>query len=302
MALQAYIDQTRRLVHDPGAQAYNPTDLAAFINIARRQTAAQGQCVRVLLSGGVITAITINSAGSGYSGIASVVITGSGNQAAATAVIGGGVVTSITLTRGGWGYLAGTAITVTVTGSTGGSNATFNVTTDNSLTTVATQEVYNFATWNTLAQTNAGVSQIIGLLSLACSQGGTYKPMLTPMIWSEFQAYCRIYQNQAQNYPVYWAQYGQGVNGSVYLFPYPSQALQLDADCYCLPIDLADDTTPEAIPSTFTDAIPYYAAYLCYEDSSRKDDADRNFKIFDMFVKRARAQMETPFVPSYYGD
>jgi hypothetical protein len=309
MALTSYQQQTQRLLHDPNAQAYSLADITAYINIARSQIAIEGECIRALLSGGTITNLAINSPGSGYSGTATVTFTGGGAQAFASATIGGGAIATVTLLNGGWGWIPASALTVTATGSIGGSNATFTATVDNSATTVTGQEVVQFTTLNSLlAAWNTGpivslqgMSQVIKVFSVACNQSGTYKPMLQEKIWSEYQAYLRIYSNTQQNYPIYWAQYGQGVAGSFYLFPWPSQPLQLDVDVCCTPIALVTDGTVEAIPYPWTDAVPYYAAYLAYENSSRKEDADRMFKMYSMFMKRGRAFSEHPYMPDYYG-
>ena len=300
--LTAYQQQTQRLLHDPNATYFSLSDITSYINIARGQIAMEGQCIRLLLSGGTITSITGAPSGSGYSGTATVTISGAGQQASATATIGAGQIATVTLVNGGWGYITGTATTVTAAGSTGGTNATLTAVIDNSLTTVAGQEVYKFSTANTLAQTFAGVQSVIGVLSVACAWGANaaMKPLLQPMIWTEFQAYYRSYNNGMQNYPTLWSQYAQGVNGSIYIWPLPSTASQMDWDCYCIPINLVDDTTAEAIPYGWTDAVPYYASYLAYMDAQRGEDADRMFKQYTMFMKRARAFSETPFVPDYY--
>jgi hypothetical protein len=302
MALTAYQQQTQRLLHDPNATYFSISDITAYINIARGQIAMEGQCIRQLLSGGTITALSTNSGGTGYSGSITVTISGAGQQAQATAVLSGSSVGTTTLVNGGWGYITGTTTTVTAAGSGGGSNATFNITTDNSLTTVPGQEVYKFSTANILAQTVPGVQAVIGVISVSCAWGANaaMKPILQPMIWSEFQAYFRSYNNGMQNYPTIWSQYAQGVNGSIYVWPLPSQYSQMDWDCYCIPIALVDDTTAEAIPYGWTDCVPYYAAYLAYLDAQRGDDADKMFKTFAMYMKRARSFSETPFVPDYY--
>jgi hypothetical protein len=309
MALTAYEKQTQRLLHDPNAQAYSLADIDVYINLARAQIAIEGECIRALLTGGTITNLVILSPGSGYAGTATVTFTGGGAQAFATATIGGGAIATVTLTNGGWGWIPASALTVTATGSVSGSNATFTPTVDNSATTVTGQEVVNFSTLNGLLTAwNAGpivalqgMSQVIKVFSVACNQSGTYKPMLTEKIWSEFQAYLRIYSNTQMNYPIYWSQFGQGVAGSLYLFPWPAQPLQLDVDVCCTPINLVTDGTAEAIPYPWTDAVPYYAAYLAYENSSRKEDADRMFKMYSLFMKRGRAFSEHPFMPDYYG-
>jgi hypothetical protein len=304
MALTAYQQQVQRLLHDPNATYFSLSDITSYINEARGQIASSSQCIRILLSGGTITSIAINSAGSGYAGSLTVTITGSGQQAAATGTISGGAVNTVTLTNGGWGYITGTTTTVTAAGSTSGTNATFIPTIDQSLTTIPGQEVYQFTTANALAQTVAGVQGIIGLLSVACAWGtnAAMKPTLTYRIWNEFQAYLRSYNSGMQNYPTVWSQYSYGVNGSIYLWPLPSTASQMDWDCYCLPIDLVDDTTAEAIPYPWTTCIKYYAAHLAYDNAQRKEDADRMMAMYDKAVAKSRAQVEAPVVFNYYTD
>lgn len=312
MALANYELQTRRLLHDPNAQAYSTTDIDAYINLARNQVAIEGECVHVVLSGGTITQLTINSGGTGYSGTATVTFTGPGAQAFATATIGGGAISTLTFLRGGWGYIPDTNVVVTATGSTGGTNATFNVQVSQAASTVTGQETVLFSTLNTLlsawntstappADATIGASQVIKIFSIACNQQGTFKPMLTQKVWSEFQAFLRIYANTQQNYPVYWAQLGQGVAGSIYLFPWPAQPLQLDIQACATVIPLVNDSTPEALPYPWTDAVPYFAAYLAYTNSSRADDAQRMFQIYEIFMKRARAMSEGPFMTDWYG-
>lgn len=300
--LTSYLTTTQELLHDPNAQYFSTSDLTNYINIGRSRIASKGQCVRVLLSGGTITSITGVPSGSGYSGTATITISGSGQQATATGTIGGGQIATVTLTNGGWGYITGTTTTVTATGSTGGTNATLTAVIDNSLTTVAGQEVYQFSTANTLAALTSGVSQVLGVVSVACAWGANaaMKPILQQKIWSEFQAYFRSYNNGMQNYPTVWSQYGQGVNGSIYLWPIPSQASQMDWDCYCTPIALVTDNTAEAIPYPWTDCVPYYAAMLAYRNAQRKDDADRMEKEYNRYMEEARAMSEPPFIPDYY--
>jgi hypothetical protein len=300
VALNAYIQQTQRLLHDPTASFYNAADLTTYINIARRQLAIEGQCVRALLSGGTILSVGVNSGGSGYAGTPSVTITGSGQQAKASAQIGGGQVTQITLLNGGWGYL--TPPTFTVVGSGGGNNATFNVLVDNSCSTVAGQEVYPFSSFNSLVQsypTLPGMQAMVGCFGVSISWG-SMKPTLKAEVWSEFQAWYRSYNTGLQNYPMVWSSYGKGVAGSIYLWPLPSQVSQMDVDAWCIPIDLISDSTPEAIPSPWTDCIPYYAAYLAYDNAQRKQDADRMLAAYTQFMKRAQALTEAPFTVSYY--
>ena len=134
--LTSYQQQTQRLLHDPSATYFSLADVTTYINLARGQLAMEGQCIRQLLSGGTITALAVNSAGTGYAGTITISISGAGQQASATAPLSGSGVGTVTLVNGGWGYITGTSTTVTAAGSGGGTNATFTTTIDNSLTTV----------------------------------------------------------------------------------------------------------------------------------------------------------------------
>lgn len=311
--LSEYVTQTQFYLHDPNAQAYALSAVQTAVNLARAQVAGEGECVRALLSGGVITSVTLVSGGHGYAnGAGTLNFFGSGNQAFGTATIVGGVVTSITLTAGGWGWLPPNP-TVTVLDSNGfNGGAVVTCTVDNSASTVTMQESYSFATLNTLATLTPGIKQVIGITSIATQwgAGSVYKPMLRWRPWSWFQANCRVYSVSAMNFPAYWSQFGQGVNGTFYFFPIPGQVISMDIDAVCLPIDLADDTTPDAIPYPWTDAVPLYAAYQCYMNSSRAADAARMFNEdpralgqYQVFMRRARKMSEgSTKVPDQYED
>jgi hypothetical protein len=61
-----------------------------------------------------------------------------------------------------------------------------------------------------------------------------------------------------------------------------------------------DDTTPEALPYPWTDAVPYYAAYLAFMNSRRPMEAGNMFSIFENLMKRARSFSESTYIESYY--
>ena len=100
---------------------------------------------------------------------------------------------------------------------------------------------------------------------MACAWGANaaMKPILDELSWTDFQAYLRSYNTGMQSFPTNWAKYGQGVNGSVYLWPLPSTASQMDWDCWCLPIRFGSDNDTDALPYPWTTAVSYYAAYTC---------------------------------------
>jgi hypothetical protein len=80
-------------------------------------------------------------------------------------------------------------------------------------------------------------------------------------------------------------------SGSFYIDPISDLAYTLNCDCVCYPIALVADTDVEAIPFLWTDAIPYFSAYLALlsaQTSARQADAERVFSYYTTFVQRAR--------------
>jgi len=167
--------------------------------------------------------------------------------------------------------------------------------------TVQAQEVYPFSTVNALiAAQSPGVGSIVGVNSIAVSWGTT-KPVLERWTWQELQAYGRAVQNTFQNYPYVWAQYAQGDFGSVYLWPIPSGAYQMDWDCICTVLDLNSDSDPEALPQLWSEPVPYYAAYVAYQYAQRMEDAREMFNEYVRKLNQARENAEMPQIPDMYG-
>lgn len=303
--LSEYLTQTRSFLNDPSGQFYSTVNLTRYINLGRKKVAQDAQCVRIIpRSSAAITSIAVTAGGSGYTS-ATVTISaptayGVGfTTATATATVAAGAVTAITVTDGGTGYLTDN-VTVTITGD--GTGATATATLQSYLSTVASQEVYQFSTANTILQSQApGASQIIGVQTVAVSWGAS-KPVLGgPYAWSAFQAYVRSLNIVSQNYPRIWSQYGQGVNGSVYLFPVPAQAAQMEWDCYCTPADLTSDASVDLIPYPWTEAVPYYACYQAYLNAQRRDDAQQMLADYSRYVIQGRTGTSPAIVPEFYG-
>lgn len=161
--------------------------------------------------------------------------------------------------------------------------------------TVASQETYP------LPNVNAnGVGQVIGVMGISCPWGGAMKPTLDRYAWSRLQALCRSFSNAVTGFPSAWAQYGDAVAGSVYLWPIPSQVFAVEWDCVCNVLPLASDTDPEAIPFPFTDAIPMYAAWQALIGAQRYADAKDMMAMYQQQIRDARAGVTPVFVPSAY--
>jgi len=293
--LAKYLTRVQNLLSDASNQFWSQASITLWINEARGQVAAEGQCIKVLPpSTNGIASITVTAGGSGYVSAPAVAITGPGSGATATAVLTGGAVSSIVVNTAGTKYDKTT--TVTLSGGSGsGATATPVI---NCLNTVADQEVYTFASANALAQLTSGVDSILFVESIAVSWGAL-SPVLEQWNWNDLQARVRAYPI-VSGQPAIWAQFGQGGGGSVYLQPVPTSILPMQWNCVCIPIDLVDDTTAEAIPYPWTDAVPYYAAYLAFMNARRPEEARNMRALYDDAMKRARATSESSYIPNYY--
>lgn len=144
--------------------------------------------------------------------------------------------------------------------------------------TVPNQEVYPFSAWDSLVQQSLpGAKCVLAVRSLAISIGqGGWKPMWRRIVWTDFQARFRIYNRTFYGVisePGWYAQYGEGPYGKLYLAPIPSSPLPMEIDLSCVPFDLLTDQDPEPIPYPWTDAVSYWAAVLCLMQQQRREDA-----------------------------
>lgn len=139
-----------------------------------------------------------------------------------------------------------------------------------------------------IATGNAAAPAAISVRQLSLRSGST--SFSTPMAARPFEWFnSYILQNPAQATaaPTTWAIFGQGQQGTLFINP-PDTNYTLFADVACLPIDLVDDMTVDAIPYPWTDAVPYYATFYAYMSSQRQQDADVAYKRYEEFVARAR--------------
>lgn len=269
--LSEYTKQVQRLLREQNQSFLNPEDLISYINNARREVALRTQCIRVLTpSSGVITGYSITAAGAGYSVVTppTVAVTApdfpsgqlpypNGLQATANATVdAGGAIVSIDPVVGGYGYFQPT---VTITDPTG-TGATAEAIVEQANLLNQGQEVYPFSGID--LSSNPGCESVYAVRGISIIYSG-YRYSLECMAFSKYQIY-RAYPYQYQYTPAICSQYGQGANGNFYFYPLPSQPLQAEWDCQCLPTELVDDSSPEAIPAPWTDAVPYMAIHLGY--------------------------------------
>lgn len=171
--------------------------------------------------------------------------------------------------------------------------------------TVANQEVYPFSGITALVQAVPGVSAPLAVRSVAVAIGvGGWKPVWMRVPWTDFQARFRVYNGTFMgtiSEPGWWAQYSQGAGGSIFLAPIPTQANPMDWDVSCLPLPLAQDTDPEAIPVPWTDAVPYWAAVLLLLKQQRTDDAKAMAMLFNADLPWAASVVCPQFISNAYG-
>jgi len=175
------------------------------------------------------------------------------------------------------------------------------------ISTVAGQDNYAFSAINTGVSATNGIQGVIRIESLHCVAGNG-QLWMTPRPWPWFSLYNRNTPVVVQGQPTEWAQYGQGAapppatapasasvqGGTFYVSVVPDDIYQLNANTVCYPLALVDDTTVEALPYFWTDAVPFFAAYFALmsaQTNARMADAAQMYKgHYNEFMDRARKQ------------
>lgn len=163
------------------------------------------------------------------------------------------------------------------------------------VSTVVAQNLYQFSGIN--VSSVAGVASALHVRSIRYAVGlGFSRLRVRNYEWVE--TYELNTATPRSGPPEVWAQYAQGETGSFFVSPLPDDVYAMTCDCVCLPIDLVNDVTVEAIPSLWQDAVAFYAAFLALlsaQSAQRQNDAQRMLDRYTFFVERAR-QFATPDV------
>lgn len=165
---------------------------------------------------------------------------------------------------------------------------------------VAGQRNYNYADIDLGVSATTGIGGVLNVRRVLYAVGSGYK-MAYPRNWEWFDLYALNTPVPQSGAPRIWSQYAQGSTGSFYLDPIPDTDYTLSLDCVCYPVDLEDDTTVDAIPQLWNDAVPYIGAYyalLGAQSGQRSDDANRMWERFEEFLKIAR-ESSNPSVNRY---
>jgi|ERR1700722_6289215 len=167
------------------------------------------------------------------------------------------------------------------------------------ISTVIGQRAYNFSSISFGTPAVTGIQGAINVrrITYSVASGQQWIP---PREWEYFDLYHVNNPVPQPGPPIVWAQYAQGsatpaagssASGSFWIDPPPDAVYQLNCDCTCYPITLANDATIEAIPYLWTDAVPFFAAYWAFlsaQTGARQADADRMYNYYKEFLNRAR--------------
>lgn len=305
-SLNQYMQDTQRLLRDGRQQNVNPDDLRVYINRARREIAMRSQAIRLLtpISGAVISC-EVTDGGTGYSMTPTVTISDpdfpsgaptnpNGAQATAIATVHGGVIVGIDITYGGDGYFQPT---VEITDTTGtDATATLTISPINILN--QGQEQYRFSDINLDAFPGVESVYFVRGLSVIYSNLRYSLPVYP---FSVYQSHIRQYPNQYQYVPSFASQFGQGVGGSFFFYPLPSQTYQMEWDVQCLPSDLVTDQSVEALPAPWTDAVMYFAAHIAMLEIQQWNAAKAYLDLYEKFAQRYSDYARAGRVTNPYG-
>lgn len=289
--LSSYMMDVQMRLRDQRSEAVNPDFLPIYINRARRYVAQQTQCIRhVPRISGAIKSATVTSAGTGYVNPSLIVSSPdfpsgrapypNGAQATGTVTANAGTISAVNITFGGDGYFQPVLTIADSAGS--GATATPVMTPMNLL--IGGQEEYSFR--NVDLTVFPGVAKIIAVLSVSIIYAN-YRYSLPKYSFTEYQAKVRNYPFQYQYVPAIYTQLGQGANGSLLFYPFPSQTYQMEWDAICQPSDLIDDRNFEAIEDPWRDCVSWYASKLAFMELQNYNAARVMSMEYDECVKRA---------------
>lgn len=150
-----------------------------------------------------------------------------------------------------------------------------------------------------ITPSGTGVGPIVNVQAVYYPYGGGYV-YVNPRQWSYFNTFLLCVATLPTGAPTDWTQYGPGEFGVLYFNPVPNTGYTVILDSVCVPVPLVTDSTPEAIPYPYTDAVPFFAAYYAYMSAQRGADADAMFQRYQEFVGRANMGSEPGFPRSPY--
>jgi hypothetical protein len=102
------------------------------------------------------------------------------------------------------------------------------------------------------------------------------------------------------SYPFFWSTLNDGENGEVWLFPVPSQPLEMEWQIYAVPSDLNSDSDYDAIPGGFRNAVKHFAAAMAFMGRNKFLQAQLHLNTFADQLGVSRTAVDSGKTSSYY--
>jgi len=139
----------------------------------------------------------------------------------------------------------------------------------------------------------------IDVLTINLYWGNSRVP-LCYMAWSNFNAQLRFWQNYTGR-PVGFSMYGPK---KIYIGPKPDEAYLMELDTVVLKPPLTDADPVETLPTPFTEAVPFYAAYLAKYQEQSYGEAEILKQEYQKHVMQAlnttfTRRLPTPYISGY---
>ena len=284
MALDHYVLQVRRLLHDANANYWTTEELTDNINQARKAIALQSGSVRTLYNfylsagqesypfSGAVASLTLVDGGTGFTATPTVTISGGGGSgASASATLSSSTVSALTITANGSGFTA--VPTVSVTDGAGTATVT------------------------------ASIMTALDILGITVNWGNSWVT-LDYRYFTQFQANARFYRNTTGQPRIWSKGPPSGTVGGdyFYLFYIPSESYQCDIDAIGSPIDLVDDDTPEQLAYPYTDLVQYWAAYISKFKQQEFNEAANFMRIYEDLFRQYTGNRYQRRIPNAYGN
>ena len=144
-----------------------------------------------------------------------------------------------------------------------------------------------------------GFGSALNVRSISLVSGATGAlTLLEGRPWQWFQNYYGSGSPSASSGPpAVWAQLRQGTTGSVSFSPKADAPYLLSIEASFFPAALEGDGDPEALAYPWTDAIPYFAAYLAYLNAQRTENAMQMMQVYQKFMGFARTGVTPDVMP-----
>lgn len=118
--------------------------------------------------------------------------------------------------------------------------------------------------------------------------------------WTDFNAQLRYWQNYTGR-PIGYSMYGPK---KVFIGPKPDQAYLMEFDTVVLPDPLVNGADVETLPTPFTEAVPFYAAYIAkYQEQSYGEaeifKAEYTKHVLEALNTTFTRRLPTPYVAGY---